>query len=129
MRSKNSIETDICSFYIDNEGILRMKIRDGVKINAEEVKEIYSSIKKLTGGTKVLELIENGNFYTFDTGGQKYAALHGKDLFVAVAMISRSSGLRLLFNFFNSFFKHPVPFKMFASETKALVWLRKFRKP
>lgn len=127
MKSSGIIETRTSTIRIDNEGILRMKIRQGAKVDLKEAESVFKTIKELTGGEKVLELMEGGNFFTFDEAAQKHAAKYGKDLFVASAIIIRSSGMRILFNFFNSFFTTPVPFKMFSSEEKALQWLRKFK--
>ncbi|MFI5164383.1 MAG: STAS/SEC14 domain-containing protein [Bacteroidia bacterium] len=127
MKPIEIIELRTCTIRIDGEGILRVKIKDGVKIDEEEVKKVYDVIRRLSRDKKMLELIEGGSFYTFNEDAQKYAAKHGKDLFIASAIIIRSTAMRLLFNFFNTFLKHPVPFKMFAKETDALQWLRSFK--
>lgn len=127
MHSKEGIELRNCFLRLDKEGIIRMNIKEGAKIREEDVKETYSHIRKLCAGKKRLELIEGGDFYTFDEEAQKYAAKHGRELFIATAIVIRSPGLKVLFNFFNSFLKQPVPFKMFSSEAAALKWLREFK--
>jgi hypothetical protein len=112
---------------IDEEGILRLRIRRGVKINEEDIKKIFNIIRDLSKGKKVLELIEDTNFFYFDQSALKYAAKHGKEVFLASALVNKSIGVRILFNFFNTFFKHSVPFKMFSDEKSALEWLCAFR--
>lgn len=72
--------------------------------------------------------MEGGTFFTFDNKALKYAARVGKDFFIASAIVSDSLPTRMLFRFFNGFYKHPVPFKMFTAEEKALEWLRTFKK-
>lgn len=113
---------------MDKEGILRMRIKQGARVDEEEVKICFGIIKKLAGKNKVLELMEGGNFYTMNEKAQKYAAIHGKEIFIASAIIIKSVGTRLLVNFFNSFINNEIPFKMFADEKNALKWLRTFRK-
>ena len=123
-----AIETITGFIRIDEEGILRVKIKDDARINEEEVKKVYDVIRKLSEGKKRLELIEGGTFFTFNQDAQKYAAKHGRDLFIASALVNRSAAVRLVFNFFNTFLTHPVPFKMFGAESKALSWLRAQKK-
>ena len=62
-----------------------------------------------------------------DEKAQKYASKHGKDVFVATALVNNSTGIRILLNFYNAFFNSGIPFKMFPAEAKALAWLRKFK--
>ena len=128
MKKTEVIETKTTSISIDHEGILRVKIKQGAKVDEEEVRKCFTIIKTLSNGNKLLELMEGGNFFTFDEAAQKYAAKYGKDHFIASAIIIRSIGVRLLYNFFNTFFKQTVPFKMFADEKSALKWLRGFKK-
>jgi hypothetical protein len=128
MKSFKRIETKTSTIRIDEEGILRLNIKQGARIDEKEVQSVFQDIRELAGGEKVLELMEGGNFYTFDQSGYKYAAKYGKDLFIASAIIIKSGGMKMLFNLFNSFFNNEVPFRMFTSEAKALAWLRKFKK-
>ena len=128
MKSSKIIETRTSTIRMDEEGILRLKIKQGMKVDLKEAEEISKVIKGLAGEEKVLELMEGGNFFTFDEAAQKHAVKYGEEIFIASAIIIRSSGMRILFNFFTSFFTTPVPFKMFSSEEKALQWLRKFKR-
>jgi len=84
MKEAEIIETSSFSIWIDEEGILRMRIKEeGARVNEEEVKEVFAVIKKLTAGKKVLELMEGGTFHSFNEGAQKYASMHGRDFFIA----------------------------------------------
>lgn len=122
------IETKSTQIWIDDEGILHVKIKEGAEVDLEEVKFCFDIYKKLgCHKNKVLQLIEGGSFFTFDNNAQKYAAKHGGDFFIAAAIINNSLAIRMLFNFFNAFFKNRVPFKMFITKQEALKWLRTFR--
>ena len=129
MKATEPIETATSFIRVDDEGILRLNIKQGARIDEAEVRRVFGIIQKITGGKKVLELMEGGNFYTFDENAQKYAAKYGKDLFIASAIIIRSGAMRMLFNFFNSFFTQTVPFKMFPDNESAIEWLRKYKTP
>lgn len=126
MESKNVVDTASCNFHFDSEGILRIKIKPGARINEAEVKRVFAAIREISSGKKVLELMEGSNFYTYDQAAQRYAALHGKELFIASAIVLKSTGMRLLFNFYTLFFPQEVPFRMFHGEKAALKWLREF---
>lgn len=125
---QRGIETLSSIIRIDQEGILRLRIKDGYDVKLEDVKESFEVYKKLgCDKKKVLQLMEGSNFFTFDNTAQKYAAKHCKDFFIASALVNKSLGIRILFNFFNRFFNAGIPFKMFSTEQEALKWLRKFK--
>ena len=129
MHSTGKIETKFSEIWIDEEGILHLKIKENAEIDLEEVRKCFKIYENLgCRENKVLQLIGGATFFSFDTDAQKYAAQYGKDFFIAAALVNNSLSIRILFNFFNSFFKHNVPFKMFPTEEKALQWLRTFRK-
>lgn len=129
MAATEKIETETAQIWIDEEGILHLKIKEGAEVDLQEVKTCFDTYQKLgCKENKVLQLIEGGTFFTFDKEAQKYAAKHGRYFFIAAAIVHNSLAIRILFNFFNNFFKHPVPFKMFDTEEKALKWLRTFQK-
>ena len=128
MVSVGKIRTKMNEIWIDEEGILILKPDDGAELDLEEVKACFEAYKKLGVGphNKVLELIDarDGSM----TGeARAFAAKNGVDYFVAAAIISDSLAVRLVVNFFNSFYSQLVPFKMFASEEAARQWLRTFR--
>lgn len=122
-------ETRTAIVRVDEEGILRLRIKEGIEVKEEDVKDMFETYRKLgCDKKKVFQLIEDTNFYMFDKEAQKYASKVGKDFFIASALVNKSLGVSLLFNFFNSFLKPGVPFRMFVTEEKALEWLRSFKK-
>ncbi len=115
--------------WIDDEGFLILKPLTGVEMDLEEVKACFEIYKSLGIGphNKVLELIDARDG-SMTSEGRTYAAEVGKDYFIAAAIISDSLAVRMVVNFFNTFYKHTVPFKMFANEADARNWLRTFKK-
>lgn len=115
--------------WIDDEGFLILKPLEGVEMDLTEVKACFEAYRSLGIGphNKVLELIDARDG-SMTAEARNYAAEVGKDYFIAAAIISDSLAVRLVVNFFNTFYSHTVPFKMFATEQAARKWLRAFRK-
>lgn len=122
------IERSKAFYRIDEEGILRIRVKDGSKLNEDDVRESFD-IYRAWGcdKTKVLELITVKNIFMLDEKAQKYSAQYANDFFIAVALVNNSTGIRILLNFYNTFFSRNLPFKMFATEKAALKWLRAFK--
>lgn len=128
MVAVNKIRTKLNEIWIDEEGILILKPQDGAELDLEEVQACFDAYKKLGLGphNKLLQLIDapDGSM----TGeARAFAAKNGADFFIASAIISDSLAVRLVVNFFNSFYSQLVPFKMFATEEAARKWLRTFK--
>lgn len=128
MKATEKIETKTATIWIDDEGIMRFRIKEAAAIDVKEVQMHFSIYRKLLGEKrKVLHLFESGDFFKFDTQGMLYTAKHAKHYFIASAVVHNSLAMRMLFNFVNTFIKQPVPFKMFSTKGEALKWLRSFR--
>lgn len=122
------VETRTTIVLIDEEGILRARIKEDCYVKEKDVKELFDIYKKWgCDKNKVLQIMEGATFFSFDNAAQKYAATHGKDIFIASALVNKSLAVRILFNFFTRFYNAGMPFKLFSSETEALNWLRKFK--
>lgn len=124
------ITTEAADISIDEEGILRVHIHDGAVLDLDVVKEIFVKYEELglgPGKKKRLELMTVAGWHSMTREAREFTALHGKDYFIAAAVINNTLSVRLIVNFYNSFYKHEVPFKLFATEEKALEWLRKFK--
>ncbi|MES2764029.1 MAG: STAS/SEC14 domain-containing protein [Bacteroidota bacterium] len=128
MVETNIIRTKVNDIWIDDEGFLILKPKEGVELDLDEVKACFEAYRTLGIGphNKVLELIDARDG-SMNSEARTYAAEHGKDYFIAAAIVSDSLAVRLVVNFFNTFYKQIVPFKMFATEESARKWLRTFR--
>jgi len=120
-------ETSKAFISIDKEGILWLKIKDRVRVEKKDIVEMFEIYREWgCHRNKVLQVIKGGDFFVMNNAALQYASRVGKDYFMASALVNDSLAISLFFNFFNFFFKHDVPFKMFPTETTALKWLRKF---
>ena len=115
--------------WLDEEGILRVKFPAGVDIDVDEVKRCFAVYERLgCREKKVLQLLDaTAPDFTFSKEARDFAAKNGRDFFIASAIVSPHLHVRIIVNFFNSFYKHDVPFKLFGTEEDALKWLRKFK--
>lgn len=114
--------------WLDDEGILRVRSVEGTELDLEEVKECFEIYRKLgVDKEKCLQLLIPSGHLILTKDAREYSAQQGKHFFKAVAIISNSLIVRMLFNFFNSFYNHGVPFRLFANEEEALKWLRKYK--
>ena len=130
METTQKVKTAYNEIWIDHEVFLMLKPVPGVELDLEEVKACFEVYKSFGIGpnNKVLELIDARDG-SMTSEARNYAAENGKDYFIASAIISDSLAVRMVVNFFNTFYKHVVPFKMFANEEDARVWLRTFKEP
>jgi hypothetical protein len=122
------IVTKMSEIWIDEEGFLILKPRESVELDLEEVKACFEAYRSLGIGpnNKILELIDARDG-SMNTEARTYAAQHGKDYFIAAAIVSDSLAVRLVVNFFNGFYTQIVPFKMFSTGEEARKWLRGFK--
>ena len=122
------VETSKAFIRIDEEGILRVRVKNGSRLNEKDTRECFDIYRKWgCDKTKVLELMEVKDIFIMDENAQKYASAHSQNFFIAVAIVNSSTGIRILLNFYNKFFNSGVPFKNFSTEERALNWLRTFK--
>lgn len=113
--------------YIDEDGILRIKILEGADITLENIKKNFEVYKQLLGDRKALLMIDSLAKYTFSKEARIYAASNQTGLNrVAVAHVIGSFANRWLISIYIRFNKPVVPTKMFSSEEKAINWLKSF---
>lgn len=121
--------TRVSEIWIDAENIMHVVFATGVTINLQDMEEAYKIFRELglgPGGRKGRQLLSGGHF-TLTKEAREYAGKSGKDYFIAAAMVTESTLMRLVINTFNALTRHDVPFKLFAAEEEALVWLRTFK--
>lgn len=129
LKSEFKIRTQQNEIWLDERGILRVLAFDGADIDIEETIACFNAYKQLgcTKTNKLLQLIDGRDNMSITHEARNYAALHGKDFFIASAIVNNSLAVRLIVNFFNRFYKEVVPFKMFATEQEAINWLITFK--
>lgn len=122
------IKTKMSEIWLDDEGILNLKPTEGAELDLEEVTACFIAYDELGIGpnNQVLELIDARDG-SMTPDARTFAAENGHNYFIAAAIISDSLAVRLVVNFFNTFYKQIVPFKMFADKESAKQWLRTFK--
>ena len=123
----NKVRTSVAEMFIDEDGILQIKMLEGVHITLEKVKEYYEASCQLTKFSKVLVMVDNTLDYTITDEAKKYSA--GEEASrnkIAIAVISNSIANKLAANLYIKFYKPIVPTKMFSDKSAALKWLKTF---
>lgn len=122
------VKTKINEKYVDQEGILRIKVIDGVHIDLEALKEDASVNMELTGNQKALALYDSRAFFTMDKEARDYLKSGILDpTRIATAVLTNNLAVRILVNFIITFNPPKTPMKMFHEEKEALDWLRKVK--
>jgi hypothetical protein len=125
-----NFRTEISDIRIDEEGILVLEFLKEGEVDLEEVRNCFNAYSEMGIGpnNKILQLIIAKHHSLPNTEARDLAAEQGKNFFIASAVVSNSIAIRLIVNFFNSFYRSTVPFKMFGDEVSARKWLRTFKK-
>lgn len=123
------IRTRTSEIWVDEDGILRVKVMEGAELTYEEVKKCFEVYSELGYGKndKALQIMDARANCTMNKEGRDYAAKVSSDFFIACAVITNNLPVKLIVNFFNSFYKTGVPMRIFSSEEKALEWLLKYK--
>ncbi|MDQ3048354.1 MAG: hypothetical protein M3R27_12455 [Bacteroidota bacterium] len=123
----DKIRTSTTELYVDDDGILRVKVFANAVVTLEMIKVNYAVYKELLGDKKVLLLIDSREKYTFTKEARAYAASTEVALNrIATAFVVASFGGWLIASVYIRFNKPAIPTRMFASEAKALKWLKSF---
>lgn len=123
------VKTSVADVWINDDGILYVKLFDGVEINDVDAKGLFDAYEKLgCKKKKVLQLVDAQVDCTITPEGRQVSLKYSKDYLIASAVISSNLAVKLIINFFNNFLKYDVPLKIFGTEQEGLKWLSKFRK-
>ena len=113
--------------YIDEDGILRIRVLEGADITLENIKKNFDIYKELLGDKKALLLIDSRARFNYSKAARIYTASNQNGLNrVAVAHVVSSFANRWIISVYIRFNKPVVPTRMFPSEQKALNWLKTF---
>ena len=123
----NKVRTSVTEMYIDDDGILRIKLKEGAVITLEKIKEHLKASSDLLGEKKVLTLIDGSAQFTMAEEANEYlASKEGAKNRIAAAFVTNSYLNRVWINLYVQFNKPLTPTKMFMSEAKAIAWLKSF---
>jgi hypothetical protein len=128
-QASGKINTPNNEIWLDTRGILHVRATEQGEIDLDEVKACFAVYEKLgCREKKVLQLVDARVGLTMSKEARDFVAKEGVNYFIASAVVSDSLSVRLVINFFNFFYKHKVPLRLFRNEEEALKWLRKFRR-
>lgn len=123
------LKTEISQKYIDESGILRVKIIEGAHVDFESLKKDHETDFILTGHSNVLSLVDARSFFTIAPEAREYAKKEITDKSsLAMAVLTDKIGIRILINGFITINKPKAPIRIFTDEKKALEWLMSFKK-
>lgn len=129
MEPSDKIETRSSKIWIDEEGILHLKIMEGARIDLEEMHLLFNAYRKLgCDKHKRVQLIEGSSYFTLDRKAIKAANAERGKYILAAATVNNSLSMLLLFRFIQKFYKLTSPIKMFQTKSEALQWLRTLNK-
>ena len=113
--------------YVDEDGILHIKITENAIVSLENLKENYKIYKELLGDNKVLLLIDSRMKYKFTKEAKAYAAGNNISLNrIATAFLVDSFANMLSTILYIWLNKPIIPTRIFISRGKAVEWLKSF---
>lgn len=115
------------TMLLGDDGILRIRIKEGARINLAQAKLQYETIRRMCGDEKVAVLVDAASEHSVDKDAQQWAA-DNTDNRIATAVISSSPVAAITLNLFITLFKPKSTFKLFREEEKAMAWLHEMMK-
>lgn len=115
------------TMLLGDDGILRIRIKEGARINLAQAKLQYETIRRMCGDEKVAVLVDAASEHSVDKDAQQWAA-DNTDNRIATAVISSSPVAAITLNLFITLFKPKSTFKLFREEGKAMAWLHEMMK-
>jgi len=119
-------KTRTCEMFVDELGILHVKILPNVIIDIEDAADNFLLAKSLTNDKKILKLVDARNSFKIEKKAQVFIQKENDpDKNIARAVIVNSFIEKYLQEFFMSL-DNSIPVKIFTSEKKAIEWLKTF---
>ena len=119
------ITTRIAEISYLKDQILRIEFPTNVFVELEDTIQIHEACEMLTKGQKYLKLvIANGTLISSKATRSYRATLKENDGRIAEALVYKSYGNKIVFNFYIAFHNPEVPTKLFPTEEKAIEWLK-----
>lgn len=121
MAKEAVLETVLMTYGED--GILRIRINEGVTIGLEQAKLQFETIRRMCGDDRILVLVDATRSHTVTKEAQEYAAQNVGNR-IATAVIASNAFSKISLNIYLSIFKPVSPFRMFMNEELATKWLK-----
>lgn len=125
--SNEKIVIPNCVEIFIREGVVNVVYDDGAEVGRELKREMHEAYLRITNGRKMPFLFANKGAFWITKDARDYARkIEPKQPFSAVAYLAPALGIRLMAEFYGKFYKPEVPYKVFATESDALTWLKQF---
>ena len=121
---KNIILNKNTSVEFVEDYMLYLKYSDNVTIEIADLIEVYDSIKKISNGESRMVLVELFQHTSFSTAAREFGQVNelSKE---PVAIVIKSLGQRIQFNFYAKFRRQKNPIASFKDYESAYNWLVK----
>jgi hypothetical protein len=118
-------ETELASFWLDEEGILNSISRSPTRTIANTT-ENFEMVKRITNHQKVPLLIYLSKSGVPDKETRAFVARELPNVYKAMAMVSQSGLGKIIMNVLFGLKPPVIPMKTFSSEEQAREWLRQY---
>lgn len=123
----DKITTRTIEAYLDETGILYVKILEGTEIDLGDAVDNFLTIKQLRAGQRRLKLVDIRGCRKITKQAKAYSLKEDTpEKTIAKAIIVKSIIEKIINIFFMNHNKPQVPVGFFLSEIKALKWLNSF---
>jgi hypothetical protein len=119
-------KNSLFEIYLKKTNILSVAADQEMEYDTEEVSQIISNIKFISGGKKYLLLVKAGPLSTITFNALKLLAKPDAMSYAyAKAYVLKTLPQRLMANFFLRYFKPEIPVRFFKDQRDAELWLLK----
>lgn len=120
-------KTRTCEIFVDEFGILHVKILKGVIIDKEDAADNFLAVRNLTQNKPILKLVDARAKFTINKDARSFVAKENDPKrHIARAVVVGSFVSKYLNQFFLSLQNPSFPVKIFTSEKEAMEWLKSF---
>lgn len=124
----NKITTRTVEAFIDETGILRIKVFDGIKIDLADAVNNYLAFKQLRVGQRRLKLVDGRSYWKSTKDARNYSLKEDvPEKTIAKAILVRGIIDLLIYTLLMKRSNSKIPVKIFLFENKAKKWLNSFK--
>ncbi len=124
----NIVEMHTATMLFEDDGVVLIKFKDGIKLGVEEVKEIVDETIDLVEGQRYRSLVDARDIFAAMNSKARNYLIHHKEinrLTIAQAIVLNNIAIRLLAQIYISLNRAPIPIRMFTNIDVARAWLMK----
>lgn len=122
------VETRAAKISLIDEDIVRVFIKPDLEFSTSDIDDIRNAVDQLREGRNIYALVDVSENTTGDKEVREYGARHGiSEISTATAYITNSLAQKIIVNFFITFYRRGLKYRMFTSEKDAIVWLKSFQ--